>query len=370
MLKKQFVLSVLVFSLSAPLSVYAGPGHDHGDEAPVASTGDGPKRLATGEVFLPKPAQRQLDLRTQVVQVKPQAKVIEMNGQVALDPQSGGVVQTILGGHFVPVDSGVPRLGEKVTKGQVLGHVHMHQAPLERSGQQAQIAQINSELTLAKQRLERLTLLSDTVPKKEIQAAEAQVKSLTGQVSALSGGISSREALKAPTSGVVASTAAVSGKVFAEGDVLFEIVNPKVVRVETTWFEPNAVPEFLSAQVRAGEKTLKLNYVGAASSVKNQSLSLVFEARNVDGPRFPTGQLLTVYGELAEKLDGIAIPSAAVVKNAANQTIVWVKKEPELFEPKVVLTEPLNGVEVLVRSGLTDDERVVVQGSTLINQVR
>jgi len=100
MLKKNFILSVVAFGLLAPLPLYAGPGHDHGDEAAVASTGDGPKRLATGEVFLPKPAQRQLDLRTQIVQVKPQAKVIEMNGQVALDPQSGGVVQTSLGGFL------------------------------------------------------------------------------------------------------------------------------------------------------------------------------------------------------------------------------------------------------------------------------
>jgi len=370
MLKKQFVFSVLAFSILVPLPLYAGPGHDHGDEAPVASTGDGPKRLATGEVFLPKPAQRQLNLRTQVVQVKPQAKVIEMNGQVSLDPQSGGVVQTILGGHFVPAGSGVPRLGEQVKKGQVLGYVHMHQAPLERSSQQAQIAQLNSELMLAKQRLGRLTLLADTVPRKEIEATQAQVQSLSRQVSALSGGINSREELKAPTAGTVASTAAVSGKVFSEGDVLFEIVNPTVVRVETTWFEPNAVPQFSSAQIRAGDKTLKLNYVGAASSVRNQSLSLVFEARDVEGIRFPTGQLLKVYGELTDQVDGIAIPSAAVVKNSSNQTIVWVKKEPELFEPKVVLTEPLNGVDVLVRSGLSGDERVVVQGSTLVNQVR
>ncbi|HAV73608.1 MULTISPECIES: efflux RND transporter periplasmic adaptor subunit [unclassified Limnobacter] len=370
MLKKQFVLSVLAFSLSAPLSVYAGPGHDHGDEAPVASTGDGPKRLATGEVFLPKPAQRQLDLRTQVVQVKPQAKVIEMNGQVALDPQSGGVVQTSLGGFFVPSSAGVPQLGEPVKKGQVLGFIQTPQAPLEKSAQLAQLSQLKSELALAKQRLERLTLLADTVPKKEIQATQAQVQSLGEQVSALSGGIGSREELRSLSNGVVASTAAIAGKVFSEGDVLFEIVNPKVVRIEATWFEPNAVPQFSSAQIPAGEKTLKLNYVGAASSVKNQSLSLVFEARDVESIRFPTGQLLKVYGELVDQIDGIAIPSAAVVKNAANQTIVWVKKEPELFEPKVVLTEPLNGVEVLVRSGLTGDERVVIQGSTLINQVR
>jgi membrane fusion protein, heavy metal efflux system len=296
--------------------------------------------------------------------------VIEMNGQVTLDPQSGGVVQTSLGGNFVPASTGVPKLGELVKKGQVLGFIQSSQAPLEQSSQQAQVAQLKSELVLAKQRVERLTQLAFTVPRKEIDAAQAHVQSLNGQVSALAGGLSSREALRSPSTGIVASSTAVSGKVFAEGDVLFEVVNPKVVRVEASWFEPSAVPKFSSASIRAGDQTLKLNYVGAASSVKNQSLSLVFEARDVANIHFPTGQLLKVYAELAEQTEGIAIPSAAVVKNSSNQTIVWVKKEPEMFEPRVVLTEPLNGAEVLVKSGLSGGDRVVVQGSTLINQVR
>lgn len=370
MFRKQWVLLVFVLGLLSPLPAAASPGHDHGDETPVASLGDAPKRQATGEVFLPKPAQRQLGLRTQVVKAKPVAKVIELNGQVAIDPQSGGVVQTILGGHFVPANSGVPKLGEPVKKNQLLGYVHMHQSPLERSGQKAQLAQLKSELALAEQREQRLAQLAETVPKKEIEAAKAQVQSLGGQVSALSRGATMREELRAPTTGILAASTAVSGKVFSAGDVLFEVVNPNVVRVEATWFEPGAVPGFSSASIQAGDKTLKLNYVGASSSVKNQSLSLVFEARNVENLRFPTGRLLKVYAALENQVEGIAIPSAAVVKNASNQTIVWVKKEPELFQPMVVLTEPLNGVEVLVRSGLSSNERVVVQGSTLINQVR
>jgi membrane fusion protein, heavy metal efflux system len=370
MFNKTFVLPVLLLSLSSPLPLMAGPGHDHGENSAAASNGDGPKRQATGEVFMPKPAQRQLALRTQVAEVRPLSTVIEMNGQVALDPQSGGVVQTNLGGHFVPLDTGLLSLGATVKKGQILGYVVPRQAPLERSSQQAQLAQLRSDLSLANQRVERLVQLTGSVPRKEIDAAQAQVQSLKAQVAALSSGVSSREELRSPSNGVVASTAAISGKVYAEGDVLFEVVNPKVVRVEATWFESGAVPEFSSASIRLGNKTLKLDYLGAASSLKNQSLTLVFEARNIEDFRVPTGQLLKVYGELSNKVDGISIPSSAVVKNPSNQTIVWVKKEPEIFEPKVVLTEPLNGVEVMVRSGLSGDERVVVQGATLINQVR
>lgn len=58
------------------------------------------------------------------------------------------------------------------------------------------------------------------------------------------------------------------------------------------------------------------------------------------------------------------------MKNAANQTIVWVKVEPETFEPRVVTTESLDGQRVLVKSGLKAYDRVVTQGATLINQIR
>jgi len=370
MINKNFALSVLVFGLFSPFNIYAGPGHDHGDEAVEQTLGDGPKRQATGEVFLPKPAQRQLGIRTLKTEIKPQAKVIELNGKVALDPQTGGIVQTTLGGSFVPPGQGVPQLGQQVKKGQVLGFIQTPQAALEKSSQQAQLAQLRSELTLTEKRLERLLQLADTVPKKEIDAAQAQVQSLKGQVAALAGGIASRETLRAPSTGIVASSMAISGKVFSEGDVLFEIVDPAVVRVEASWYESGVVPDFQSARVQAGEKGVTLKYLGAASSVKDQALTLAFEARGLQNTSFPTGQLLKVYAEQSGGVDAVAVPSAAVVKNASNQTIVWVKKEPEVFEPMVVLTEPLNGLEVLVRGGLSGGERVVVQGATLINQVR
>ena len=45
---------------------FAGDGHDHGDSGPAANA-NGPQRQPDGSVFLPKPAQRQLGIRTLVV---------------------------------------------------------------------------------------------------------------------------------------------------------------------------------------------------------------------------------------------------------------------------------------------------------------
>lgn len=373
--QRAFVFSVAAIVLLLPFASWAGPGHDHGNEAPAAVAGDGPRRMPTGEVFLPKPAQRQLNVRTTPALLEQHAKVIELNGKVVLDPQSGGVVQTTLGGRFEAAVQGVPQLGQAVKKGEVLGYVAGSQAPLERSGQQAQLAQLKAQLVLAESRLQRVQQLQDTIPKKEADAAASEVLSLKGQVAALSGGIGAKETLRAPTQGVLASSAAVSGKVFDAGALVFEVVNPAVVRIDASWFESAVPPAFRGAKVflpdqnQSGE-TIDLNYLGAAGAVRDQSLTLAFENRALKNTRFATGQLLKVYATLADQTEGIAMASTALVKNAANQTMVWVKVAPETFEPRVVMTEPLDGQRVLIKSGLKAYERVVIQGATLINQIR
>ena len=218
--------------------------------------------------------------------------------------------------------------------------------------------------------MQRIEQLADTLPKKELDNARAEVQSIQGQIAALSSGIHWREALRSPSSGVIALSEAISGKVFNAGELVFEVSNPSVIRLEARWFEANALPTFDGASVFNGNQVLKLDYAGASNSVQDQSLILVFESRHASGVRCATGQLVKVYAEQAGKTEGIAIASTAVVKNASNQTIVWVKNEPESFVPKVVVTQPLNGAQVWVKSGLAAGDRIVVQGTALINQLR
>ena len=71
-----------------------------------------------------------------------------------------------------------------------------------------------------------------------------------------------------------------------------------------------------------------------------------------------------------DKVKGISVPVASLMKNPANQTVVWVKTAPERFEPRTVSTEPLDGVNAAVTSGLEPGDRVATQSATLINQVR
>ena len=55
----------VVLALVGPSVTHAGEGHDHGGAA-AAPSANGPQRLPDGSVFLPKPAERQLWVRTVV----------------------------------------------------------------------------------------------------------------------------------------------------------------------------------------------------------------------------------------------------------------------------------------------------------------
>jgi hypothetical protein len=67
---------------------------------------------------------------------------------------------------------------------------------------------------------------------------------------------------------------------------------------------------------------------------------------------------------------GHAIPSSAVVKNPANQDVVWLHTAAERFTPQTIRWLALDGASVAVLDGLKDGARVVTQGAALINQVR
>ena len=73
--------------------------------------------------------------------------------------------------------AGLPSLGQKVQRGQVLAYVEPVAGALERSGQAAQIAELRAGLGLAEKRLARLQELSDTVPRREIETAKDQALS-------------------------------------------------------------------------------------------------------------------------------------------------------------------------------------------------
>ena len=363
---------LMAAALSAPLPALAGPGHDHGD-APPAPTGNGPSRQPDGSVFLPNPAQRQLGVRTLVTATGQHAKAFELAGTVVMDPNAGGKVQAVLAGRLEAGPKGLPGVGQAVRKGEVLAYVVPTAGAIERSNQLAQQAELRAARDLAARRVARLTELADTVPRKDIEAAESELQSLTQRLGAVGAGLATRDALVAPVSGVIASANAVAGQVVDARELVFEVVDPSRLRIEALAYDPAQAQSVAGATLAVGGQRVPLRFVGAARSLRDQAQPLQFAGdSSVLGTlaHLAIGQPVRVFVQSTDKVDGVQVPAAALLRNPANQTIVWVKESPERFAPRVVTAVPLDGTSVAVTSGLKPGDRVTTQGATLINQVR
>jgi hypothetical protein len=362
------LLAVALLLAAAPLAAHEG--HDHGDAPPAVPAAGAPQRLPDGAILLPKASQRLIGVRTAPAERGPQARAVVLPGMVAPDPNAGGRVQATVAGRVEPGPKGLPGVGERVARGQPLATVRATLDPVGRAAQAAQLAELRAAQALVARRAARLRELSDTVPRREIEAADSELASLEARIRALSGAVAPVETLVAPVAGVVARADVVAGQVVDAREVLFEIVDPTRLRIEASGFDVALAAEVEGASVAAAGATVPLEFVGAGRVLREQAVPLVFRARAASLAALAVGQPVPVTVRLRGAAAGVALPAEAIVRNGSNEPIVWIKAAPERFEPRRVRTQPLDAARVLVVDGLAGGERVVVDGAPLIGQVR
>lgn len=344
-----------------------GPNGEHLD-APASGNATGLARLPDGSVSVPKQVQRRLSIRTVMAHDGEHPQTVELNGRVAIDPNAGGRVQAPFSGRIVPGLNGLPVVGQRVQKGQVLVNLVPVASAVERGNQQAQLAEIRANRTLAQQRVKRLEQLEGTVPQKEIDAAQAELISLTGREKAVAGSVGGHEAISAPASGVIANANILAGQIVEARDVLFEVVDPHRLLVEASTTDVSLASRIASAGL-VGFSGVEMTLLGGGRSLREGAIPLSFRIGGVNMP-LAIGQPVTVVAKLTDKLKGIALPAEALVRNPSNEPIVWIKSGSERFIAQPVEYRPLDAKTIVVLKGLASDNRVVVSGAALINQIR
>jgi hypothetical protein len=348
-----------------------GPNGEHLD-APVAVNASGLMRWPDGSVNVPMLAQRRLGIRTQLTLESQAAATIELSGRVVADPNASGRVQAVHGGRIEAGPRGLPVAGQSVRQGDVLAYVTHHADPYALASQQAQLAELRSGRELAAQRVQRLQSLEGSVPRKEIEAARAELQSLTAREKSIGTSLAAREPLLAPVSGVIARADAARGQVVEAREVLYEVVDPARVLVEATTADPGLPARTGTAHLQ-GVPGVRLQLIGAARSLRDGVLPMTFRALpEKPGTALPlaVGQPVTVVASLTEQVKGFVLPAQAVVRNSANEPVVWIKSGAERYIPQPVQYRSLDAATVVVTQGLGADNRVVVQGAPLIAQIR
>jgi membrane fusion protein, heavy metal efflux system len=241
---------------------------------------------------------------------------------------------------------------------------------LERSNQQVQLAQIDSQLSLAERKVKRYEQLEGTVPQKEIEAAQSELQALKQQKAALSGGLGNRLPLTAPVSGLISRVNVVAGQVVEGRQAILDIVDPQRLIVEALGYDPRLIGNI--AKVSGSTETgnaLNLTMLGTGLELREQALQIQLRI----APPFPAlavGQPVNVFVQLKEANRGVVVPSAAVSKDPSGEQIVWIHTTAERFVPKKVRTRNLDAANAVVTQGLEGAERVVVQGVSSLAQVR
>ena len=375
-------VAVLIIFGGTHVAVFADEGHDQAsDKKGTSKTGGaGPgyadsdnssaRRLADGGVFMPKPAQRQLGIRTVVAEMRDLARSIELNGRVIADPNAGGRVQSSQSGRIEPGPRGLPTLGQKVSKGEVLAYIKPVANAIELGNQRAQLAEITSQHALAEKKVARLESLEGSVPQKEIDAARAEFASLAERKTAVGGSLSNREALIAPVSGVISAATAITGQVVEAREVLFEIVDPKRLMVEALAYDAAVIADIAGASgALPGGVALSLVFVGGAQQLREQALPLLFRIKP-PLPPLAVGQPLKVIAQTRQTIKGVAVPLAALIRNSAGETVVWVHAGAETFVVRKVRYQALDGANAALTEGIAAAERIVTAGAPALVQVR
>ena len=367
--------AVLLVGLVAAGAAFAHGGEDHGDTpAPATTATDTPRRLPDGSVAMPKDAQRLLAIRTVLAAQTQSARTVQLIGQVIADPATAGRVQSTQSGRVQPAGGdlapSLAHVGQAVQKGDPLAMVVPVITGVERGGLQAQIAELDAQIRIAQQKVTRLNALAGSVAGKEIDDARSELGGAQARRAALSPTLVQGEVLRAPVSGIVSVANVTTGQVVESKDVLFDIVDPKRLWIEALAFDPAVASQMTSASARATDGTpIKVGFVGRGLSLRQGAVPLQFRIENPPAS-LSVGSPVTLIANVATQESGFALPRTAVVRMPNGGSAVWDHVTAERFVARPVRLQPLDGGNVLVLAGVKAEQRIVVQGADLLNQIR
>lgn len=353
-------------------AAWAGPGHDHGEGGSATGLGDAPRRLPDGELFLPKPTQRLLAIRTRVLEPETAHSAVRLIGRIIADPNRSGLVQSTIGGRVVTVADGLPALGQRVRKGQELALVEPAFAPIDASDVRQTAGDLAQRIAVLDARIARQRRLVDrgVVNAASLEDLEIEREGLDARRRQLVTSRSEPEALIAPVDGVIAEVRIVAGQVVTSADTLFNIIDPQSLWVEAISFDPRIDPASSRSRARTSDGELfDLSFVGRSRALQQQATVLQFRVMS-PSEVLSIGSPVKVLIEKSEAVRGLIVPRSAIAQAPNGQMVAFKRLEPERYLPVAVRITDLDGERVQVTAGLKPGDQIIVRGAPLVNQIR
>jgi membrane fusion protein, heavy metal efflux system len=367
MLLAALLVTVVLALVSDPAKAEQSPNLP---SVPATMATDQPQRMADGSLFVPKATQHLLSVRTILTAETKAPRTEQLAGAVIADPHSFGRVQAARPGRVAGPDGGLAFVGKRVGKGELLGLLLPYIEQADKANIESQIAEAEARIAKLRTILSRYNERPGAVPQVKVDEVEGELDALVRKRAELRPSLVVREEIRAPISGTISVANVVTGQIVEAREVLFEIVDPTRFWVEAIAHDARVVANLSKAvAITNGGERLPLEFAGIGLALKQQAAPLTFRVTEAE-PNLSIGKPVTVILQSTVQLSGIVLPASSVVRASSGLAIVWVKTEPERFEPHTVRYEALDGQRVVVLAGLKADMRVVTEGATLLNQIR
>lgn len=295
-------LIVVAFAVGGLRTAGAHGGEDHSKP----SAGKAAPAAPAGGVSVLKEAQFLLDIRTVVAEESAVVSRLRTLGRVVPRPRAQANVEVPQSGRLLaPDDSGrLPSLGNWVEKGQLLAYIQV----------------------------------VDRIP------------------------------IRAPIAGVVTEVGHGPGETVEAAENILTITDLSTVWVEAWIFQDDVgeIERASKAEITTAAYPGDLfagRQVGLSSEVDDQSRSLVsrIDVPN-PGRKLRVGMLVDVTFLLPREERAVVIPASAIVERYG-KPIVYVHREPEVFEPRNVMLGTEQQDTVAVLHGVEPGDRIVVNGA-------
>jgi multidrug efflux pump subunit AcrA (membrane-fusion protein) len=266
----------------------------------------------------------------------------------------------------------VPVIGARVSAGDLMGTVAPSFVSKESSDIGQSLGDLDQQIALARTKLARQEQLqrANVLSRSPIEDTRIELAGLLKRREGLLASRIQPEDLRAPVDGVITAVKVMPGQVVSQADQLFQIVDPESLFVEALMYDQSRIEQIGEATASLGDgKTVSLRFIGRSRSLQQQYTVLKFEitAPAVD---LNIGTPVLMVGTTGVTEEGIRLPRSAVAQAPNGQNVVFIHKEPEVFEPRAIRFQPFDADTVMVSAGVEPGDKVVVQNAPLVNQVR
>lgn len=302
------------------------------------------------------------------------ATAFAREGEVMATFEVSGVIEAQAGRWAqvsAPVDglidaSGVSRSpvpGARVVRGQALAVL----APSLGDAGGAVVADARARLSEARDEYERAKRLYavEAAPERRVHEARIQLAAAEQALSGYGADSLGRVTVRAPLAGIVTERRVTPGTRVEAGALLFTIIDPSVVwlRVNVPAARAPDVSRMAGGefQVEGSERSYTVRRVVSVGSVidsLSRTIPVIFEVTNSDGS-LKVGANARVAVRTGRRESGIVIPASAVLDEDGRR-IAYVQRDGESFEKRELIIAGKDSERVLVRTGISNGERVVI----------